>query len=73
MPDTEVIELEYQSLHWLQPGWLVLIRYRVRGGRAARRQTLVGRAGVSLSSVGEQPAGGHESAANGVALLQRPG
>ena len=41
--------------------------------RGARRQTVAGRAGVSLSSPGDEPAQSDASAAGGVALLQRPG
>ena len=40
---------------------------------STRRQAVVGRAGLSLSSVGDEPAQGDAHPAERVALLQRPG
>ncbi len=72
VPGTQVAELEYQAMSWPHPRRLVRRRHRERR-RGTRRQKVAGRAGVSVSSLGDEPAPEHTSAVGRVALLQRPG
>ena len=73
VPGTEVAELEYQAQSWPHPRRLVLLRHRVSDDEQRGGKKLLGRAGVSVSSPGDQPAPSNPPAADGVALLQWPG